>query len=191
MTTPANVTDATVLDGYRETELGLLPEEWEVVPLGDTATLRGETVLPQKLTGGAYVGLEHMDTGYPRIRRYGNPSEVRSAKSVFHPGDVLYGKLRPYLDKAALAEVSGVCSADILVLVAVRFVDPAYLSYLMHTAVVLQHAIATTSGVNHPRTSWKALGQAPIPLPPGLTHSNLREPSRGSLCPRPPLGACP
>ncbi len=36
----------------------------------------------------------------------------------------------------------------------------------MHSPYVLQHAIATTTGVNHPRTSWKALSQGLIPLPP-------------------------
>jgi type I restriction enzyme S subunit len=45
-------------------------------------------------------------------------------------------------------------------------VDPVFTAYLMHSSFVLQHAIATTSGVNHPRTSWKALSQALIPLPP-------------------------
>jgi type I restriction enzyme S subunit len=45
-------------------------------------------------------------------------------------------------------------------------VDPVFTAYLMHSSFVLQHAIATTSGVNHPRTSWKALSQAHIPLPP-------------------------
>ncbi|RMD61545.1 restriction endonuclease subunit S, partial [Candidatus Parcubacteria bacterium] len=80
-------------------------------------------------------------------------------------GDILYGKLRPYLDKAALAEWDGVCSTDILVLIP-KEVNSLFGAYLMHSSYVLQHAIATTTGVNHPRTSWKALAKGFIPLPP-------------------------
>jgi type I restriction enzyme S subunit len=79
---------------------------------------------------------------------------------------VLYGKLRPYLDKAALAEWEGICSTDILVLRAQNGLEPDFLAYLAHTRTFLEYAIATMTGVNHPRTSWKALQQLQVPLPP-------------------------
>ena len=74
--------------------------------------------------------------------------------------------MRPYLDKAALAEWSGICSTDILVLRGNIDVDSAFLAYLAHTQNFLDYAISTTTGVNHPRTSWQALQKMPIPLPP-------------------------
>ncbi|MEJ5312397.1 MAG: restriction endonuclease subunit S [Anaerolineae bacterium] len=157
----------TLPAGYRLTELGPLPEEWRVVRLGEVAILRIDTILPTEAPNAKYVGLEHLDPGEALIRRHGVAGETISAKAVFKPGDILYGKLRPYLDKAAIAEWEGVCSTDILVLVGKpNNVDSYFLAYLMHSTLILSHAIATTTGVNHPRTSWKALSQAVIPLPP-------------------------
>ncbi len=150
----------------QETEIGPLPAHWRVVRLGEVVELRKGTVSPAEVPEARYVGLEHIDSGEIRIRRFGKASDTRSAKAIFHAGDILYGKLRPYLDKAALAEWDGVCSTDILVLISTEAVDRTFAAYLMHTDFVLHHAIATTTGVNHPRTSWKSLSQATIPLPP-------------------------
>lgn len=64
-----------------------------------------------------YIGLEHLDSGSLEIKRWGmikedNPSFSR----VFKKGHILFGKRRPYLKKAALAEFDGVCSSDIIVI---------------------------------------------------------------------------
>ena len=100
--------------GYRMTELGPLPEEWRVVRLGEALTQRKKTVHPADQPHASYVGLEHIDTGEIVLRRFGRASETRSLKAEFRRGDILYGKLRPYLDKAAIADRDGVCSTDIL-----------------------------------------------------------------------------
>ena len=70
------------------------------------------------------------------------------------------------MDKAALAEWDGICSTDILVIKAQSGLLPEFLAYLVHTSRFIQYAVSTTTGVNHPRTSWKALQKFPIPLPP-------------------------
>jgi len=149
----------------QETEIGPVPAHWRVVRLGEVVSLRKGTISPAEVPNARYIGLEHIDSGEITIRRFGYASDTKSAKAIFQAGDILYGKLRPYLDKAALAEWDGVCSTDILVLIPFR-IDPLFGAYLMHSSHVLNHAIATTTGVNHPRTSWKALSQCAIPLPP-------------------------
>ena len=115
---------------------------------------------------GVYVGLEHMDSGVFFLRRHGSPSEVRSAKFSFQRGDVLYGKLRPYLDKAVIAEQDGICSTDILVVRPRPGVLGTFLLGLLHSRVFRAHAVATTHGVNHPRTSWVGLSTFSSALPP-------------------------
>ncbi len=150
----------------KETEIGPVPEHWKVVRLGEILKLRKGTVHPEEVPNARYVGLEHLDSGEIWIRRFGKASDTKSAKAVFKTGDILYGKLRPYLDKAALAEWDGVCSTDILVLTPQDDFNTVFIAYLVHSPFVLAHAIATTTGVNHPRTSWRALKQAVIPLPP-------------------------
>ncbi|MEJ5251083.1 MAG: restriction endonuclease subunit S [Armatimonadota bacterium] len=155
------------LPTLQETEIGTIPAHWKVVRLGEVVSLRTGVISPAESPEAKYVGLEHLDSGEIFVQRHGFASETRSAKTVFKYGDILYGKLRPYLDKAAIAEWEGVCSTDILVLVAEPSkVDGYFLAYMMHSQHILSHAIATTTGVNHPRTSWKALSSANIPLPP-------------------------
>jgi type I restriction enzyme S subunit len=114
-----------------------------------------------------YIGLEHIDPGLPSLRRWGTDRHLKSTKSRFYAGDILYGKLRPYLDKAAVAEWEGVCSTDILTLQRHKDeADSQYIGFLLHTSAFLSYAVATTSGVNHPRTSWTDIARFSYPVPP-------------------------
>jgi len=159
---------------FKKTEIGEIPEHWEVVRLGEVCELRKEQVIPNPKE--KYVGLEHLDTGESRIRRYGLGSEVKSLKSKFYPKDILYGKLRPYLDKVAVAEFEGLCSTDLLVIAADEDrVLPNYLVELMHTSGFLSFAIGTMSGTNHPRTSWDSLRIFKILLPPLSEQKEIAE----------------
>jgi len=149
----------------KQTEIGMMPEDWEVVKLGDVAYLRKENVDPN-IKKEKYVGLEHIKQGESYIKSFGFSNEVRSAKSKFYVGDILYGKLRPYLDKCVLADFEGICSTDILVIVAKTNVGKKFLSYLMHNIRFIEYSTSTMAGVNHPRTSWSLLKNFLIPLPP-------------------------
>jgi len=124
--------------------------------LSNICEMRRENCAPHECNSKVYVGLEHIDSGRFRLSRHGVPSEVRSAKSRFYPGDVLYGKLRPYLDKAVVAETEGICSTDILVLEPLE-APSWFLCGVLHTNPFIEHAKQTTHGVNHPRTSWPGI----------------------------------
>jgi type I restriction enzyme S subunit len=143
-----------------------LPRHWKNVQLKEVASLRRENIKPQDGLYSNYVGLEHIDSGESQLKRWGDAAEVKSTKSCFYPDDVLYGKLRAYLDKAVIAEMEGICSTDILVFTANSKTLPRFLVYLLHTHSLISHAVATSTGVNHPRTSWNALGKFTFALPP-------------------------
>jgi len=154
-------------NGYRPTDLGRIPDDWEVTPLSEVLTVRAETTQPSKRGTMKYAGLEHIDSGRPKLKRWGVESEVRSSKNRFYEGDILYGKLRPYLNKVAIAEWDGMCATDILVFNTNGVKgSPKYLVNLLHTAEFLKFAISTTTGVNHPRTSWNSLSRFTFGLPP-------------------------
>ena len=150
----------------QETEIGPIPAHWRVVRLGEVATLFTRGIDPANAGAKRYIGLEHIEPGNIRLQHWGKADDVRSLKTAFQQGDVLYGKLRPYLDKAVLAEWDGICSTDILVIKTQSSLLPEFLAYLVHTSQFIDYAISTTTGVNHPRTSWKALQKFSIPLPP-------------------------
>ncbi len=124
------------------------------VRLADMCDLIADPVRPGAQPDALYLGLEHLAPG--RLVRVGGgkASEMRSNTSAFQPGDVLYGKLRPYLDKAALADEPGVCTTELLVLRAKANVDPRFLAAAVHSPSFLEYAVAGTTGVQHPRTSW-------------------------------------
>ena len=175
----------TQLQRYRQSLLkaafeGELTKEWregysekskkdigEVVQLKEVANLRREKVQPKDRSKNFnFVGLKHIDSGVSILERWGDSSEVKSTKARFFPNDVLYGKLRPYLDKAVIAEMEGICSADILVFTANSKMIPRFLVYLLHSHPFRSHAMATSSGITLPRTSWNALGEFTFALPP-------------------------
>lgn len=159
----------------RETEIGLVPEDWDIVRLEEVCELRREAVEPTN-KGLRYIGLEHMDSGETRINRFGSEEEVRSTKNRFYEGDILYGKLRPYLDKVAIMNFDGICSTDIMVITtSSNRVSADYLVNLLHLPSFLSFATSTMTGVNHPRTSWKALTPFMIPLPSIVTQKRIAE----------------
>jgi type I restriction enzyme, S subunit len=145
------------------TEYGV---DWEVRTIGDLVTHETAGIDPSDADGLPYVGLKHIEPQETTLNRWEDASTVRSRKTLFKRGDILYGKLRPYLDKAVLADRSGISSTDILVLRPNPDVDPYFMAGLLHTRPFVAHAMATTAGVNHPRTSWTAISQYEVRVPP-------------------------
>lgn len=154
-------------NGLISTEVGVLPEEWEAVRLGDACNQRNEIIQPSGKGDHKFVGLEHINPGEIRIRSYQLDTYIKSSKFRFYRGDILYGKLRPYLDKAVIADFDGICSTDLLVLTIIdNKALSEYLIYLIHSNQFIQNSISTTTGTNHPRTSWKAISKFKFGLPP-------------------------
>jgi Restriction endonuclease S subunits len=145
-----------------------------VVKMGEICELRRDFVSPGDVQLARYVALEHLDSGRTNIRNWEDSPKVRSTKSRFEAGDVLYGKLRPYLRKAGLAEWPGVCSTEVLVLCARSGrCDPGFLAFLLQSKDFVAHAISHTSGVNHPRVSWMSIEDFEFEAPPLLEQREI------------------
>ena len=133
------------------------------VRLSDLCALVSEPVRPGARPDALYLGLEHLASGRLVCNGGGQASNMRSNTSAFEPSDVLYGKLRPYLDKAVLTDEPGVCTTELLVLRAKAGVDPRFLAIVVHSPNFLEYAIAGTTGVQHPRTSWAHIREFQVP----------------------------
>lgn len=126
-----------------------------------------ESVNPRDRPDSIYLGLEHVPSGRLLPAAPGRASSVRSTTSAFRTGDVLYGKLRPYLDKAVLAPSDGIGTTELLVLRPKTGIDPRFLVAVLHAPTFLEYAISGTTGSQHPRTSWAHVGAFPLPnFPP-------------------------
>lgn len=111
-----------------------------------------------------YVALEHMSRGSLFLSEFGTPEAVASAKATFRPKDILFGKLRPYFKKVAVAPSDGVCSTDILVLRA-KSGDWAVASAVCASDEVIDYATAGSEGTRMPRVSWDYLSRLELPMP--------------------------
>lgn len=141
---------------------------WTTVAFGDVVKLNKERVQDPLSEGlDRYVGLEHLEPGELKIRRWGNVADGTTFTSVFRPGQVLFGKRRAYQRKVAVADFSGVCSGDIYVLTPKddRLL-PELLPFICRTDSFFDHAIGTSAGSLSPRTNWKSLAGYEFPLPP-------------------------
>ncbi|ADC66321.1 restriction modification system DNA specificity domain protein [Ferroglobus placidus DSM 10642] len=153
---------------FKDSEIGKVPEDWEVVKLGKVAEQRKEIVDPTEVDPVTpYVGLEHVNSGETKLSNFGKAEEVVSSKYRFYIRDILYGKLRPYLDKAVISNINGVCSTDFIVMRTKRdYTIPDFLIYVLHTKRFIDYSTAGMTGTNHPRTSWNWIAKFEFPLPP-------------------------
>ena len=99
------------------------------------------------------IELEHLEQQTGQIIGHTNSNEQSSVKSVFHKGDVLFGKLRPYLRKFALPEYDGVCSSEIWVFHPEHGIDSTFLFYLIQSEGFITSA-NISSGTKMPRAEW-------------------------------------
>jgi len=143
-----------------------LPEGWARCKLADVLNRRNEKWSPEDGGDHRYLSLKHIEKGTGQITGYGSSSEVDSSKTVFSEGDVLYGKLRPYLNKVARPSFEGVCSTDILVFSSSPLIDSNFLKYRLRATDVVKYADQNSSGINLPRISPDDLGEFEIGLPP-------------------------
>lgn len=149
----------------KKTEIGLIPESWKVVELDDVCEIVRKSYQPVKNGSKFYIGLEHMLSGVTKIYSHGFESEIVSSKNQFKAGQIIYGKLRPYLDKATIPHFDGICSSDILVFDGKNEVANPFLIHFFHSERFINYAKASTTGVQHPRTSWNALKKLKFGLP--------------------------
>ena len=144
---------------------------WPFVPVGDVFRKSDQTVLPESLAGPVtYLGLENITQSTGEIDGVvvaENPAVIKSLKNVFKPRDILYGKLRPNLNKVWFADRKGICSTDIFVIEAIEgMTDPALYAYLFRSAKFNDAVMAQIKGAQLPRIGWSSFAQIPIPLPP-------------------------
>ncbi|MDR2745039.1 MAG: restriction endonuclease subunit S [Desulfovibrio sp.] len=124
------------------------------IVLEDLCALVVEQVKPENAEDSVYIGLEHISPGKIFSNSSGYAEDVQSHKYVFRKNDVLYGKLRPYLDKAVLAKTDGICTTELLVLRPNEGVFPLFLACMLHNKDFIDYAMEGVTGVQHPRTSW-------------------------------------
>jgi len=152
--------------------LGDVPHHWRlrrlkhlVININDQADKQREE--------GKYLALEHVESWTGRIRAPEGMVAFESQVKRFAAGDILFGKLRPYLAKVARPAFPGVCVGEFLVLRPIESeVAPAFIEQKLRSPQVINIVNSSTFGAKMPRADWSFIGGLTISFPPAAGEQN-------------------
>ena len=152
-------TNVTFKDSGIE-HLGEIPKHWEIKKLKYIVSLQNR----KSNNIDFRIGLENIES---KTGKYIPTNEIMFEEDGigFEKGDILFGKLRPYLAKVFLADRNGVCVSEFLVLRTSR-ADNNFLKFLMLSPSFIDIVDSSTYGTKMPRASWDFIGNLKIPIPP-------------------------
>ena len=138
--------------------------KWEKKRLREIFKIKSEKYNPAKETYSVKcIELEHLATGTGKLLGYVEGSNLNSIKNKFANGDVLFGKLRPYLKKFLKPNFDGVCSSEIWVLTGLT-VSNDFLYWLIQTDAFIEIA-NKSSGSKMPRADWSLISSQSFEYP--------------------------
>ncbi len=147
-----------------------IPHDWQWIALSKAANCRAAAKVDSaSLKDSDWVlDLEDIDGGAGKVVATATFAERRSlsTKAAFQSGDVLYGKLRPYLNKVVIADRAGFCTTEIIPLRPHSFVAAEYLRIFLRSPHFLRYAAEKNYGMKMPRLGTTDLESVAIPLPP-------------------------
>ena len=159
-----------LVESLEDWRFDALPETWELCCLGDVCDY-GDciNVDTADIADDAWIlDLEDIekDTGAVIKKVTKAQRSSASTKHRFYSGQVLYSKLRPYLNKVVLSDADGYCTSEIIPLKFDRCVLPEYARYYLMSPTFLAYADRCSYGVKMPRMGTADGKKAIIPLPP-------------------------
>lgn len=140
--------------------LGDIPSKWDIVKLKKIVTLSESKVNNSNLP---YVGMENVNSWTGKY----NLNEQIVSESIcptFIKGNILFGKLRPYLAKAFIADFDGICSGEFLVFKDIMC-NSSFLLYYLLSEKFIDNINSSTYGAKMPRASWDYIGIQLVPMP--------------------------
>ena len=150
--------------------------KWKSFKFSDLVENIVEKVVPKNSGLKYYIGLEHLDSGSLKIKRFGETESLIGDKLKIYKGDLIFAKRNSYLKRVAIAEFDAVASAHSMVLrPKSKNVDPNFLPFFMMSEVFWKRAIEISVGSLSPTINWKTLAKQEFLLPPKAEQARLAE----------------
>lgn len=163
------IADLKPYPAYKESGLpwlGEVPEHWEIERVKSSVVNVIEQTTERE-NGDLYVALEHVESSTGRLWGTGLDVTFDSQVKRFRAGDVLFGKLRPYLAKVARPACDGVCVGEFFVLRSRSSSSLSrYLEHLLRSKPVIDAINSSTFGAKMPRADWQFVGNLRLSFPP-------------------------
>lgn len=155
---------------YHDEVLHPIPYNWVWTRLGEVVNYSGSRKFsPDEIHKDSWLlDLEDIEKDTSRIisKKTFAEKKSKSTKAQFKRGDVLYGKLRPYLNKVVVADSEGFCTTEIVPLQPYKGVISEYIQYVLKRPDFLNYVNSKTYGINLPRLGTEDGRRAIFPLPP-------------------------
>lgn len=149
--------------------IGEIPEGWDVRRLKRAGSIIVDKCMPDDSGAGdglMYLGLEHVESQTGHLVSDYEPIRDFVGDAIrFDKGNVLFGKLRPYLAKCWLADTEGKCSSEFFVLKPDDQCIGKYLNWMMLSNRFIDLVDGSTFGVKMPRAEWSFVGNIHMPIP--------------------------
>lgn len=148
-----------------------------IMKVSDVCSLVGDTVHPGDDTGQAesFVGLEHIKPHFGQCIGSKPLGDEKGRKFRFQPGDVLYGYLRPYLNKVWPADRHGLCSVEQYVLRPMNSMPAEIVAACLRSRSTLEMVLSATHNLQLPRLRSSLLMAMEIPRIPEENYGNAVE----------------
>ena len=150
---------------FVDSPLDRVPEGWEVATLGDLCELKKDKFRKEEHGELPLLDLAKMSQRTLSVGEMGNPDELSTSRIIFDEDDVLFGSIRPYLHKVALAPCQGVTNVSVLV---IRPGDEglrSFLAVLLSSIDVIRWADQHSTGTKMPVIKWDAFQTMPVLVP--------------------------
>ncbi|MBI6117948.1 restriction endonuclease subunit S [Salegentibacter maritimus] len=159
-----------------EQELNVNKSTWQKIKFGDVVNEPKESIKDPEAAGiRNVVGLEHIVSEDIHLRNSASIEEATTFTKNFKKGDVLFGRRRAYLKKAAQAPFNGICSGDITVFRAKENLLPELLPFIVNNDKFFDYAVKHSAGGLSPRVKFKDLANYEFLLPPKDQQAQLAE----------------
>ena len=145
------------------------PEGWKWVKLGDVLKEDRRTINPQDYPDEDFwlVTMDCIESDTGRLLKIikSKGREIKSTKYLFNSDHILYGKLRPYLNKVYVPDGRGICTTEFIPFTSTGAAKK-YIAFYLRTKEVVKFAMNNLTGTRQPRVNIDALLEFEVPLPP-------------------------
>ncbi len=150
---------------FVDSPLGRIPEGWENVSLGKLTELRKDKFKENLHLEWPLLDLAKMQQRTLSVSETGNPSELTTSRIIFEEDDILFGSIRPYLHKVALAPCRGVTNISVLVIRPAEKNLQSILAVLLSSIDTIRWADQHSTGTKMPVIKWETFQTMPTILP--------------------------
>lgn len=153
------------MNSTKKKDCDSLPTGWRKTSLGELTYQFSKKITPSLNSEYKFIGMDCIEKDTLKPSFLHEFKDFKSSGNFFQEGNILYGRLRPYLNKVYQAEFNGVASGEFIVMNSTENIVNKFLMYILHSNQFVHWSNALASG-DKPRVKYNQISNYPIKLPP-------------------------